>query len=114
MVALGVVGRDQGTYDARRPRGLGELVADLDRPFGRGAQEGLVRTRIDADQPRHMRLRKYRGKTKPIFRSGRRIEIDEDILIGHLRLLRFTPFTRGASCAPETVQLALLIQGNDA
>jgi hypothetical protein len=61
-----------------------------------------------------MRLRESRGKTKPIFRSGRRIEIDEDILIGHLRLLRFTPFARGAACAPESVQLALLIQGNGA
>ena len=31
MVALGVVGRDQVTYDARCPRGLGEPVADPPR-----------------------------------------------------------------------------------
>src|SRR6185437_255774 len=56
-----------------------------DRPFGLAFLAGLGRADVDADQPpRPVRLGQRYGQANPLHRLDGRIEIDENILVGHV------------------------------
>src|SRR5271154_5845477 len=77
------IGADEtSSYPRRFDRRL-ELRAEAQRPLAFRSKKGVVRTRVDPDEPRLVGLSERDGERQAVLGAGGRIEIDHDIAIGH-------------------------------
>src|SRR5664279_886449 len=64
-----------------------EGIREADRPVARFAKKGSVGARVDADEARPVRLRQPYRELQTVVAVESRIEIDDDVLVGHDVLL---------------------------
>ena len=94
---------DAGVLDRRLER-----RADVQRAVAPRAHQRRFVARVDADQPRAVRLGQIYGQTQTIGRVLAGVEIDQDVFVGHLPAPRFPRLLAGASSAPASFLTALL------
>ena len=93
---------DAGVLDRRLER-----RTDMQRTVAPRADERRFVARVDADQPRAVRLGQFHGQTQTVGRVRAGVEIDQNVFVSHLPAPCFPRLLASASSAPASLLTAL-------